>query len=90
MENVGRTTGSRRQTILEVINYDLSSRRAAVMSGWGGTSDRYRNVQVAGHIMITVGRETMDVKARALDDAARMVADCERRNHSVGRSSDVC
>lgn len=86
LEHVGRTSGSLHHTVLEVINFDRSSRRAAVMSGWGRTSDWYRNVEVAGHARITVGRHTMNVDASVLDDqaAARMVADYERRNRLAG------
>lgn len=86
LEHVGRTTGNRHQTLLEVIAYDRSNRRAVVMSGWGRSSDWYRNVEVAGHATITLGRRRMDVDARVLDEdeAASLVADYERRNRLAG------
>lgn len=85
LEHVGRTTGSRYRTVLEVIGYDRSTGEAVVVSGWGRTSDWYRNVEVAGHATVTVGRKTVKADARVLgdEDAVRMIADYERRNRWI-------
>lgn len=82
LEHVGRNSGSQHRTVLEVIRYDRPTGKAFVMSGWGRTSDWYRNVEVAGHATITVGRRSFDVDARVVDDqdAANLLADYERRN----------
>jgi deazaflavin-dependent oxidoreductase (nitroreductase family) len=82
LEHVGRTSGRPYQTVLEVIGYDRSTGQAFVMSGWGRTSDWYRNIDVAGHAKITVGRHTTIVEAQILDsgDAAERLADYEHRN----------
>jgi deazaflavin-dependent oxidoreductase (nitroreductase family) len=65
-----------------VVNYDSSSGEAVVMSGWGKSSDWYRNVEAAGHARITVGRHTVGAIATVLSDpeAAAMLADYEKRN----------
>jgi deazaflavin-dependent oxidoreductase (nitroreductase family) len=85
LEHVGRTTGSRYQTVLEVIAYHRSTGAAVVMSGWGRTSDWYRNIEVAGHATVTLGRKTMKADARVLDDedAVRALANYERRNRWI-------
>lgn len=86
LEHVGRTSGRHYQTVLEVVDYDRSSDQAVVMSGWGRTSDWYRNVAATGNARITVGRQTMDVEASVLDDqeAASAVAGYEQRNRLAG------
>ena len=85
LEHVGRSTGSRYQTVLEVIAYDRSTGQAIVMSGWGKASDWYRNVEVAGHAKVTLGRKTIMARARVLEDneAASVLADYERRNRWI-------
>lgn len=85
LEHVGRATGCRHQTVLEVIGYDRSTGEALVMSGWGRASDWFRNVEVAGHATVTLGRRTVMVGARVLDteEAAAVLADYERRNRWV-------
>jgi deazaflavin-dependent oxidoreductase (nitroreductase family) len=86
LEHVVRTSGKRHETMLEVIDYDQSSREAAVLSGWGRDSDWFQNVEAAGHAKITIGRETMAVDAFILDDqdAATVIGDYERRNRLIG------
>ena len=85
LDHVGRNSGSHHQTVLEVIHYDPSSGAAVVMSGWGTRSDWYRNIQAAGGAKITVGRETMSVNSRVLEDpeAVKVLVDYERRNRLI-------
>lgn len=85
LDHVGRASGRRYQTVLELIGHDRSSGESVVMSGWGRTSDWYRNIEAAGHAQITVGRKTIAVDAHILEDgdAARVLADYERRNRWI-------
>lgn len=55
------------------------------MSGWGRSSDWFRNIEVAGRATVTLGRKTMMADARVLDDedAVRVIADYERRNRWI-------
>lgn len=82
LEHVGRNSGRRYETVLEVIDYQPSGPAAAVLSGWGRKSDWYRNVEAAGRARITVGRQTMEVRAAILGEreAATVLAGYERRN----------
>jgi deazaflavin-dependent oxidoreductase (nitroreductase family) len=85
LDHIGRNSGSHHQTVLEVIHYDISSGTAVVMSGWGRRSDWYRNIQSAGRTKVTIGRETMNVNSRNLQDpeAVKVLADYERRNRLI-------
>ena len=85
LEHVGRITGRRRRTVLEVMDHDATTGRAVVMSGWGKTSDWYRNVEVAGRAKVTLGRKTMLMDALVLDpeEAAAVLAAYERRNRWI-------
>jgi len=69
LEHVGRISGRQHQTVLEVVNYDGSSGEVVVMSGWGRSSDWYRNVEATGQATITVGRHTLGAAASVLSDA---------------------
>lgn len=82
VEHVGRKSGDTHRTVLEVIGSDRSTGAVVVMSGWGTSSDWYRNVLAAGHATVTIGRRTMPVDAFVLEDAeaALVLADYEERH----------
>ncbi|MEO8954515.1 MAG: nitroreductase family deazaflavin-dependent oxidoreductase [Ktedonobacteraceae bacterium] len=54
--HIGRKTGQRRQTVLEIIQYDPSIQECIVMAGWGAQSDWYRNIQSQPAVEVQVGR----------------------------------
>lgn len=85
LDHVGRISGHKHQTVLEVIDYDRSSGEAVVMSGWGRTSDWFLNVEAAGHARITVGSQTVGATASVLTDseAANVLARYESRNRWI-------
>lgn len=87
LEHFGRITGRQHQTVLEVVNYDASSGEVVVMSGWGRSSDWYRNVEATGQARITVGRRTLGAAASVLSDAeaAKVLAGYETRNRWARR-----
>ncbi len=45
--HIGRKTGRRRQTVLEVVHYDPSTQACIVMSGYGAKSDWYPEISPA-------------------------------------------
>ncbi|MGH9047628.1 MAG: nitroreductase family deazaflavin-dependent oxidoreductase [Acidimicrobiales bacterium] len=85
LDHVGRNSGTSHQTVLEVVHYDPATGRAVVMSGWGTTSDWFRNVEQAGQANVTIGRRTLPVVTRILDgaEAATLLAGYERSNRWI-------
>lgn len=51
----GRRTGKVRHTVVEVVRYDKATDEFVVASGYGATSDWYRNLQATPAIQIQVG-----------------------------------
>lgn len=82
LNHVGRHSGRRYQTVLEVIRLEPSTGETVVMSGFGDRSDWYQNVIAAGRAEVTIGRQTSSVAAAVVgeEEAAAVVAEYERRN----------
>jgi deazaflavin-dependent oxidoreductase (nitroreductase family) len=53
--HIGRKTGRRRRTVLEVVHYDPVTRECIVVSAYGDHADWYRNIQVHPALEIQVG-----------------------------------
>lgn len=85
LEHVGRRTGRRHTTVVEVIDHDGTTGAMAVMSGWGRTSDWYRNIEVASQARVTFGGKSLVTDVRTLSDseAVKVLADYERRNRWI-------
>jgi deazaflavin-dependent oxidoreductase (nitroreductase family) len=64
--HIGRKSGRRRQTVLEVVRYDPSTRECIVMAGYGAQSDWYRNIQACPAIEVQVGRQRYTPQQRML------------------------
>lgn len=64
--HVGRKTGLKRQTVLEVVHYDPSTQEYIVMSGYGTQSDWYRNIQAQPVVEVQVGRQRFAPHQRML------------------------
>ena len=64
--HIGRKTGRRRQTVLEVIHYDPTTQECIVMAGYGTQSDWYRNMQAHPVVEVQVGRQCYTSKPRML------------------------
>jgi deazaflavin-dependent oxidoreductase (nitroreductase family) len=81
----GRATGRPRHAVLEVLGHDEGAYYVA--SGWGTSSDWYRNIQATPTATITVGRRTMAVEASVLEqaDAADRLLDYARRHPGAFR-----
>src|SRR5579885_1162509 len=55
--HIGRKSGLRRQTVLEVAHYDPSTQECVVMAGYGTQSDWYRNIQAQPAIEVQIGHQ---------------------------------
>ncbi len=64
--HVGRKTGRLRQTVLEVLLYDSTTRECIVMAGYGAQSDWYRNIQAHPAIEVQIGRQRYKPQQRIL------------------------
>lgn len=84
LEHVGRRTGKRYETVLEVVKWDRNG-QVVVVSGWGPAADWYRNVLAGGDVRVTIGRRCFLAGHRVVphDEAAGILADYEHRNRYV-------
>lgn len=78
----GRRTGRVYRTVLEVVAWDAAAREAVVVSGFGRTSQWYRNVLARDPVEVRIARLRFVPRMRQVDDneAASVLADYERRN----------
>lgn len=83
LTHVGRTSGHRYRTVLEVIG--LNHDEVTVIAGLGPSSDWFRNLQAGCSAHIQLGRAEFAADFRVLghDEAASAFADYERRNRLV-------
>jgi deazaflavin-dependent oxidoreductase (nitroreductase family) len=81
----GRRTGRVYRTVLEVVAWDEVAREAVVMSGFGRTSEWYRNVLVSDPVEVRIARLRFAPRVRQLDadEAAGVLAGYEERNRFV-------
>jgi deazaflavin-dependent oxidoreductase (nitroreductase family) len=82
----GRKTGRRRETVLEVVQYDRASQEAIVAAGWGAKTGWFHNVEAGLAQEVVIGRDRYEPAYRVLDvaEAERVFADYERRNRFAG------
>jgi deazaflavin-dependent oxidoreductase (nitroreductase family) len=80
----GRKTGRRHRTVVEVIKADPEAGVYYVASGWGATSQWFRNVTADPRVHITVGRRKFKAEAERLsiEDAERILREYRQR-HSI-------
>ncbi|MFZ0227497.1 MAG: nitroreductase family deazaflavin-dependent oxidoreductase [Mycobacterium sp.] len=85
LTHVGRKSGRRYRTVLEVIGTKPATGETFVIAGWGPSSDWYRNIAANPAVEVVVGRQRFAPEHRVLDEpeAAAVVADYERRNRRV-------
>lgn len=81
LNHVGRKSGLPRQVVLEVVNHDAARDTYTVASGFGSTSDWYRNLQARPDVTIQVGRRKLAVRAHFLtqDQGGEVMMDYARR-----------
>lgn len=80
--HVGRRTGRRHETVLEVMEYRKAAREAVVMSGFGGGANWLRNITAGRSAEVVIGRDRFVAAHRLLttDEAADVVNAYERRH----------
>jgi deazaflavin-dependent oxidoreductase (nitroreductase family) len=76
LTHTGRTSGRRREVVLEVVQRDRASGRVWVASGFGPRADWYRNVLAHPEVAFQVGRRRRAGTAHALpaEEGATLMA----------------
>lgn len=79
--HVGRRSGRSYETVVEVVRWERDG-EVAVVSGWGGAADWFRNVLATPKVEVVIGSERFTATHRVLpiEEAAEALADYERRN----------
>ena len=82
MVHRGRKSGLLRETVLEVVRYDLATRESVVLSGWGERADWYRNIETSPALEIRTGRECYVPEQRFLapEENHAVILDYRRRH----------
>ncbi|MCV2488558.1 nitroreductase family deazaflavin-dependent oxidoreductase [Geodermatophilus sp. YIM 151500] len=85
LTHVGRRSGRRYRTVLEVVGRLPASGEYVVMAGFGRTADWLRNAEAGGAREIAVGRRRFRPTVRVLpeDVAIQLLAGYERRNRLI-------
>jgi len=80
--HVGRRTGLRRHTVLEVMEYRKEGPEAVVMSAFGRDADWLRNIEATSAPQVVIGSQRFVAAHRFLDEeeAMRVITGYERRN----------
>jgi deazaflavin-dependent oxidoreductase (nitroreductase family) len=80
--HIGRRTGLRRHTVLEVMEYRKEGPEAVVMSAFGRNADWLRNIEATPGTEVVIGSQHFVAARRFLDEeeAIRVITGYERRN----------
>lgn len=83
--STGRRTGLRRETVLEVVRYDPTTRESIVLAGWGRRAGWLNNVEAGLAGEVWTGRDRYVPAHRLLppDEAVRVLGDYEGRNRLI-------
>lgn len=87
LTHTGRTSGQPRQVVLEVTARDPSTGAYRLASGFGPTSQWYRNIQHTPQVTIQIGRHRTAATARPLtpEESGRAMADYAPRHPKAAR-----
>ena len=82
LTHVGRKTGKRHQTVLEVVRHDRLNDIWLVAAGWGEKADWYRNIRQHPQVEMMLGTRTAEFSATVLpvERAAQELFDYARRH----------
>jgi deazaflavin-dependent oxidoreductase (nitroreductase family) len=85
LTHIGRRTGLRRQTVLEVVQYRKPGPEVVVVNGFGRDSDWVLNITANPHEEVTVGTQHFAAEHRFLeeDEAVRVIREYEHRNRFI-------
>jgi deazaflavin-dependent oxidoreductase (nitroreductase family) len=80
--HVGRRTGKRRHTVLEVMEYRRDGPEMIVMSAFGREADWLRNIEARPECEVAVGGRRFSAMHRIVgtEEAVKVIAGYERRN----------
>ena len=83
--HIGRRTGLRRRTVLEVMDYRKESPEAVVMSAFGRNADWLRNIEATPGTEVVIGSQHFVAARRFLDEeeAISVITGYERRNRFI-------
>jgi deazaflavin-dependent oxidoreductase (nitroreductase family) len=86
LTHVGRRSGRRYRTVLEVVGPGPWPGEVVVMAGLGWSADWLRNIQALPPVQVEIGRERFQPLVRVLEEreAVDVLADYERRNRVAG------
>jgi deazaflavin-dependent oxidoreductase (nitroreductase family) len=82
LTHTGRVSGLKRRAVLEVMRHAGEADTYFVASGWGASSDWFRNVQKQPKVSVVVGRRRFEAFARItpLEEAEGEMLDYARRH----------
>ncbi len=85
LTHIGRRSGLRRQTVLEVVEYRKDGPEVVVANGFGPESDWLRNIDARPGEEVTVGAQHFVASHRFLgeDEAMGVIAGYEHRNRFI-------
>ncbi len=85
---VGRKSGKRRETMVDVLDYDAASDTYFVEAAYGTRADWYRNIQVNPRFEARVGRRKFHARATTLsnENAGEMLVRFYRKKPAYTRS----
>lgn len=85
LTHVGRKSGVRRQTVLEVVRYEGSNRTCIVASGWGDKAQWFKNIVANPDVEVTIGTRTHRARARWMrrEEVERELREYARRHPRV-------
>jgi deazaflavin-dependent oxidoreductase (nitroreductase family) len=85
LTHIGRNSGRRYQTMLEVIGTGPADNEFLVVAGLGPTADWYRNLRATPAVEVAIGRSRFRSVHRTLnvEEAVAALSDYERRNRLI-------
>ncbi|MGH9502403.1 MAG: nitroreductase family deazaflavin-dependent oxidoreductase [Terriglobales bacterium] len=85
LTHIGRRSGLRRQTVLEVVEYRSAGPEVVVANGFGRDSDWVRNIEAGPGEEVNVGLQHFVASHRFLgeEEAVGVIKDYERRNRFI-------
>lgn len=88
INHIGRKSGKRYQTVVEVARRDPEADAYVVAAGYGPRSDWYRNLRHHPDVTIQVGRRTLDVRAHFLspEESGEEMVDYARQHPTAARN----
>jgi len=85
LTHIGRRTGIRHQTVLEVVTYRRDGPEVVVVNGFGPDCDWLRNIEAQPGEEVTVGSQRFDASHRFLgeEEAMKVIQAYEYRNRFI-------